>query len=550
MQPTINNLSNWVNPVTKIKDPLKRRWAEICQVMDTHINGVCPLHIYVNKRPLESTSSFALEYRANNFEPNTQDPFDKAFSGIIEVCTEANIEVKTPEVIKNTDIEIDEKDVYYYCLNDLVRVRENDPNAVIVVLPKIKSIDELNVSIVGVDVLRVASADIDTITKYSIRFKAGEVKYKDTKYDYFYNIEGGQYTLEYPDEKGKLESFPLVLIQSDDPPYTYISTKVVYEGKYKLRLPYLHGAAAWGNKYYGNDSDVMIQEVRNTYIKEIRAKEKCNEIGSINDPTGKYAHINATTNKPCAKCKGMGYVKDDSPLTTIYIDYDRLTAEGKTIPTAISYVEPPQAALTNAQARVDIYFDRMCEALGLLKQNLTNASADNRSFDYKQQLRVIYTILMDNLMVLKYIYRQSERFLNIGTESTSDVYLVGEIGKSSLEELLEKLKQAKDNMSPPSVIVDLIDQIHQKTINPYYSDLVIEVAKKYDKLYIYGADEITTARANLGNVVDEKMVTIHNTVIGVIEEFLNNNEETDVKKIINYLDAYYKESIPVSVALL
>src|SRR5574343_194422 len=119
MQPgfnTLNSLSSWTNPVSKIKDPLKRRWAEIVQVMDSHLSGVCPLHIYLNRRPIESQQAYA------------------------------------------------------FCLNDLVRVRENDPNAVIVVLPKIRSIDEQNVSVVGVELSLVASKDIDKISKYSIRF--------------------------------------------------------------------------------------------------------------------------------------------------------------------------------------------------------------------------------------------------------------------------------------------------------------------------------------------------------------------------------------------
>jgi len=63
----LSSLSKWRNPVNDIKDPLKQRWAEIVQTMSTHMEGVCPLHIYVNRRPIESQNTYAIEYRVNNY---------------------------------------------------------------------------------------------------------------------------------------------------------------------------------------------------------------------------------------------------------------------------------------------------------------------------------------------------------------------------------------------------------------------------------------------------------------------------------------------------
>ena len=68
----------------------------------------------------------------------------------------------------------------------------------------------------------------------------------------------------------------------------------------------------------------------------------------------------------------------------------------------------------------------------------------------------------------------------------SDVFLIGELGKSTLNDLLLMLKDAKSNQSPPSVIASLVIQILQKQISPDISDSVIDVAKVYDKLFIYG----------------------------------------------------------------
>jgi hypothetical protein len=340
-----------------------------------------------------------------------------------------------------------------------------------------------------------------------------------------------------------------VEIDNKVPPYTWISDNIVYEGKYKLRLPYLYGSAAWGDKYYGNESDVTIQETRYTYLKEIRAREKCNEIGYITDhATGK--HIHADTGDICPTCAGTNYVKDDSPLSVIYVDYNRLADEGKTIPEVVQYAEPPQAALTNAQARIDTYYERMCESLGLLKQNTTNQSGVSKGFDYQQKLSVIYTILKDNMRVLQYVYRAVEQFKNINQEPVSQVFLVGELSKSGISELLVKLKEAKANFSPPNVIMDLIDQIYMKTLNPEWAEFIVDIAHEYDKLYIYGADEITTARANLGSTIGVREVVIHNTLISVLDKYLKQTDERDPSKIKAYLDEYYAGAVPATTGIL
>lgn len=546
MQPT-TDLKRWKNPVWDIKDPLKQRWAEIAQTMDTHLNGVCPMHIYFHRRPLESLEPYAIDYRVNNWLPVTKQPFDTALSGIIEVHSEANIEIKVPDIIKNTELLVKEEDVFTFGLNGLTRVRENDPNAVAVIIPLVTGIDDENVSVLGLDLRIVYSKDIDKIKRGYIRFKGGDVKIKDKDHPYYYVIDGGQYTLEYPEERNnkvELIPYPIIKINPKEPVFEYISANVVHEGKYTLRLPYLYGAAAWGDKFCGLDTDVTVQETRYTYAKEIRAKEKCKEVGCVPDPkTGLF--VNSATKNLCAKCKGTGIVKDDSPFSVTYVDYDQLTKEGKSIPEPIQYAVPPQEALNGAQSRVDTYYERMCDSLGLVKQNLTNQSGISKEFDYKQQLSLIYKILLDNIRVIKYFYRKSEEFLNIGGEVSSDVYLVGEIGKSSVEELLVKLKDAKTNQSPPHVIMSIIDQIYQKQISQEISETVIDIAKKYDKLYIYGSDEITQARANLGNSIGIREVIIHNTIIDVLKDYFEMNDNAEEPAIIKYLDEYYNKIVPV-----
>lgn len=544
---TEEELKQWSNPVAKIKDPLKKRWAEISQTMNTHINGICPIHIYVNRRPLESTNTYALAYRVNNFQPVTKEAFDRTFNGINELINSANINLNVDEKILNYPYKIKEVDIYEFAIKHLTKVREVDPNAVIVVMPKVSVIDDLNVTIDNAEILFVNSYDIDKISDDSIRFKAGEVEFKEKKHAYYISIDDGQYTLEYPSEDGKLVAYPIVKLSSRKP-YINISTNIVHEGNYILRLPYLYGSSAWGDKFYGQESDFTIQATRYTYIKEIRAKEKCDEVGFIFN-NGIHCSVEDTT-KLCGKCHGSGFVKDDSPLGTIYVDFDKLTSDGKALPSVITYAEPPQNALENNKTIVDSYYNAMCDSLGLVKQNSTNQSAISKDFDYKEKISIVYNILQDNILVLKEIYQFIEYILYQETEVKSDVFLIGELGKSTLNDLLLMLKDAKVNQSPPSVIVSLVIQILQKQISPDISDSVIDVAKVYDKLFIYGSDEIVTARAQFGSYITNKDVYIHNTLIDVITTYIKETGELEKENIIKYLDDYYNKIFPITSDLL
>ena len=515
--------------------------------MNTHINGICPIHIYVNRRPLESENTYALAYRVNNFQPVTKEAFDRTLNGIIELSKSANINLSVEDKILNESYKIKGIDLYDFCIHSLTKIRETDPNAVIVVMPKVSLLDNFNVSIDGVELLYVESHEIDKISDDSIRFKAGEVKTKDKEYDYYISIDDGQYTLEYPDDNGILIHYPIVKLD-ERKPYINISSNVVHEGKYKLRLPYLFGAAAWGDNFYGQESDFTVQATRYTYIKEIRAKEKCDEVGYIFEK-GLHCHADDPT-KLCGKCHGTGFVKDDSPLGTIYVDFDKLTSDGKTAPNVITYAEPPQTALQNSKTIVDGYYDAMCDSLGLVKQNNTNQSAVSKDFDYKQSVSTSYNVIINNISVLKEIYQFIEYILNKGVEPKSDVFIIGELGNSTLEDLLLMLKTAKSNQSPPSVIASFVVQILQKQISSDISDVVIGITKVYDKLFIYGSDEIVTARAQFGSYITNKDVYIHNTIVDVIVKYIGETGELDAENITKYLDDYYTKIFPVTSDLL
>ena len=117
--------------------------------------------------------------------------------------------------------------------------------------------------------------------------------------------------------------------------------------------------------------------------------------------------------------------------------------------------------------------------------------------------------------------------------------MVGELGNSDVEDLLTRLTQAKTNNSPASIISSLVEQIYEKVLPPDKSDLIIKVAKYYDKLFMYGSNEVTQARAQFGNSLTEKDIIVHNTLIDVMKDFLNENTDATFEQALAYLDGYY-----------
>ncbi|HMZ34874.1 MAG TPA: hypothetical protein PLZ35_12200, partial [Chitinophagales bacterium] len=391
----------------------------------------------------------------------------------------------------------------------------------------------------------VPSSDILDKTETSISFIVSKTKDKEVRL----SIVDGQYTAKVSIDGGNFVDYPLVSL-APRKPYIDISSNIVYEGKYKLALPYLYGASAWGDKFYGQESDFSVQATRYTYLKEIRAKERCDEAGAIFKENG--VHCYADNDMTCRKCGGAGYVKDDSPLGTIYVDYSKLNAEDRAFPQVIQWAEPPQSALTSSREIVSDYFEKMCEALGLIKQNYTNQSGVSKAFDFKDKISTIYKIFNDNINVAQDIYRFIEYFLIDEQIQTTELYLIGEIGTSTLSDLFTELDMARKGNAPSFVISSILDKIYIKSLPPNIAERVLSVAKQFDKLYIYSSNDITMLRAQFGTQLTEYDLIVHNTIIEKVKEVISNNDYITDDELINELNTFYsqyKTSAPTSASI-
>ena len=86
MQFTLNDIVN-----KETKPHAYEKWCEVFKRMRVHTQGITPLHIFEERRPLESEDANALTYRANNSRPITKDEFDKAISHYQELAQNVDV---------------------------------------------------------------------------------------------------------------------------------------------------------------------------------------------------------------------------------------------------------------------------------------------------------------------------------------------------------------------------------------------------------------------------------------------------------------------------
>lgn len=522
-----NENTYYKDTVNSIKDPRARKWAEIARQMATHIDGECPIYIYKERRPLESKNPYALDYRIQNFKPVTQQEFDKSIGGIQRMLSTANVIIDKDDRIE--DILLQERNVKDYILHDLVREREKDPNAIIVLIPEIRVVNDTTVVPIGWEAVMVQSKNIVEIEDSHVVVFVGKEKEK-------YNISKEGIDIIKKDKSGKEYAINILQYDIDVMPYIYISNLVTYCSKTDViyRRGYYSGAAAWGDKFYAQETDFIISATNNTYLHQVRYKPLCTQVGSV---MINGIHCDADTKEPCHKCGGSGYTIGSSPLHIIDVPYNPNDAEQKPLEDMVKYAEPPQNAIKTSKEIVDSYYDAMCASLGLVSQNMTNQSGVSKSFDYQQKIDMIYAILDDSKRIIKEIYSLLTEIYRVkGEYKEVSVSHIGELRMHTEQGIYEQYKRAKESNAMPYVQEQAIDAILLHTLGD--SDTtrtIIRWAKVLDKLYVYGSD-IVAIKGQLGNSVTTTDIYRHNSIIrDLVEYFSSNGLDTDPTQYISTL---------------
>lgn len=497
--------------IVYVKGNENKAWATVVRTNDTHINGVCPEHLYIERRPIESNNPYAFDYRVKNFQPTTREAFDKAIGGVVRVLNSANISIDKDDRIDI--VYIGGKTIKEYALNDLVRIREYDPNAVILVFPKIEAISENSVTVDGFFAKLFYSKDI-------VFKNDDEIEVREKDYTILYTKDG----IYKKSKKDGVEiKENIISFNISTKPYITISSLKTTVLDIEVYRGYFAGAIAWGDKYYSQETDLLIQATNNTYVKEIRYKPKCNAIG-MHMVNG--VHCSKDTGAICSSCNGSGYTSASSPMGIIDVPYEADNGDVTPLQNIVQYAEPPQNAIKTSEGFVDKYYANMCQSLGLVNQNLTNQSGVSKSFDYIQKMDIINAILLESIDVIRNVYTIATEIKDKGGNYKDvNVSFYGELTDGTYADIVSKLKLSKENNLPPFIQEKYVDNIMMSSLGD--SDItkkIIYWAKKLDKLYIYGTNDLAIARAQLGNSISSNMVDIHNNIIRELQQFFEIND--------------------------
>lgn len=525
---------NYIEIIEKFQHPKKEKWANVRQTMGVHINGESPECIFKERRPQESSNKEILEYRLANYRSITVNEFNKAINDIISVAKGVDYHCNEPEKEKeyNQDIWYGWKriDIKTWFIEVLGRYKQLDPNAIIVLLPKheddllpdynyeLPDFNEMINQKVYLYPQLVESEDIIKVSENHVIFKGGDWQLIDETRPYYFVIDDESWKLIYPEKRGK----EIVYIK-----YDYYMNE---QGQYPILpvgqllnngyyLPDYWGAAQWGDKAIGQDSDLQICERRFTFPRHWAIKVNCPSPTS-NIQAGKC--IDVETGHLCTTCGGNGYIVDATPFGTRLIDPNGNIEDSK-FSAPEGFVSPPSEILKHSADRVDYYLGQMLTSLGIFKQNMTNQSGVSKEYDLIHKENTVSNIITD-------IYNSYEMFLNFNDIYTGGsggivITLPEKIDVTNESDYQYKIEQAKKTGQPDSVVRSLIKTYLSKK---FENVRLVEWLSKYDKLFPYNAEEIIRIKAALGSQITDRDVLLHYQGFELLEDLVTP-EMTDAE---------------------
>ena len=550
---------------SKSKPPVHEKWQEVYNIMSVHTQGNKPDIIFRQRRPMESENEAVLNFRMENHRPITKDEFDKAISGYITTALSVDM------VVNYGDSEVREYEdtlkIYSgltaftlknWIMSQAGAYRQTDPNAVIVILPKhtteafyptysqeLPNFDNILNEKIGCELSIVPSCKIVYVDAESIVYEAGDYVYnEDGKVKpYYFAITAMQTYIIVPKEDDKkivYEQIPYYANNLKTLPIIPIGGKMIVEQIGSSLMSYYvsdyHGAAAWGDLAIGQGSDLRVCEIRFVYPRHWRIKVKCDNTScSLEDGIYKDLEHGNT----CKRCNGTGYIQDTTPMGTLMIDKGgTLLGDDGKFTQPEGFIAPPAEILQHSADRESFYFDKMMQSLCVSQQNMTNQSAESKSYDVQHKVDVVSRIVFDltnmyaSALNIIDMYRGGEGDITITLPETLDV--------RNSNDILTQLTEAKEKGAPYPAQVELTKKYMLKNFG---SDLVnkaiIDFLANNDKLFALSQNELQNAKAILGSDITAKDIIFHNLGYSTLKKLaeydaeLMNKAEADILTILN-----------------
>lgn len=569
---------------------VSKKWDEVKKMMETHLVGVVPEWLFTNRRPLESTNSYALEYRKDNFQPITKQSFNLAVSAIIETAT--HIQVKTANIDDDTTEYLDDFKINCgnkaYNLQDYIFKHvglhsEVDPNAVLVVRPihpetpfipdyreDLPNFDSITNQSIDVKVEFIGSELIHEITPDSLIYHGGDYLYsvdsKGKHYEaYYWVITKEETSLLIPRKDSKngivYDLVPFYANDLEKVPFQvvgYNAVAYIHDGEYiDYKESTYAGAVAIANEVLAVKSDEQICTTRFTYPEKFATVEMCGHPGAVTqqDPKAKYfgAHVVYDAEGDCSLCpgcSGSGYVKPDtSPLGTHFVPKSKgFDMDGKFVP-PLQFITPPLESPQYLDEKWRKDFAVMENALCIQHQNMTNQSGESKSYDLRQKVTIITKAVKNLLSVYEMSLNAIQGYL-MGEEDVKVIAPVDFNIKTS-EDLTIELS---DSDGTPSVYTSALakDLLLKKLGGSETSMKIVDFLDMVDLFFGMNNEQVLKTSISYPQQNRARLQAIHDKGLSILlslsmsDDFLDVSFEELKRRFDEQLDMLFGEQLLVS----
>ena len=539
--------------------------------MAVHTQNMSPQKIFEARRPFETTQESAIQYRLDNYRNISKSDFDLAINQTIEACNSMDVSIeigeKTQKYLDTYRLFDGYKlvNLHDWTFNFVGRYRQTDPNSLVVVLPKhpttnlvprydaeLPNFNNVVNQQISTITWLVPHNDIENISDDEFRFKAGGwlLNDKNLIHPYYFRLTKEAVYIQIPSIKrsvlvydefvyydlkpNKLESYTAFIVGGNS---------IVESDKNGEIFTYyvsdFFGASQTADILVGQLSDLQIVEARFTYPRHWIMKKECDEPSCSQDTDG----IFKCDDKVCNTCHGKGFVHDTTPFGShIMTDKDR-TDNGDIKPPE-GFISPDTAILQHSADRVSFYDDMKMKKLGLLSQNMTNQSGESKRYDLMQKTSLISNVVVD-------MFRLYENILNATASYISDnnkieITLPKDMDVKSSDDIKIELADAKDSDLPYPAIVELTKRyMLAKFGRTQENRKKLDFLAVYDKLFVYGIEDLKSAVALFGNDITNKDKMIHLIGWQILGE-IDNILELDTNQLVKVFEEKITPFIPES----
>lgn len=543
---------------TKIIGQQVKKKLAVFELMQVMINGKKPKEILKLRRPVESQNNHTLQYRLDNFYPIQVSLFKRAILQYIEVINKADINVITnseildkwiidnPKIVNNKKYSLKE-----WFFNYIAEQKQLDPNAIVVVHPKIIFINNKPIEVVAstsspeIEISYVPTNNIQYEEHNVLKFTAGSIVIDGISHDYYIIVNDKQYDVSYPykSENGSITYTNTTYMSHKVGviPFEHIGSVIMTDcidgNTFEYFESDFYGAVNIACYMIGALSDKQVMKDRFVYPIKYGVKRKCVETGCTKDDDGKHYIYNQKNEKViCSGCNGSGYSKDTDMFGTYILENgNKLDGTDINLQAPYGFVTPPIESLRFANEDFDSLKNLLAQELCVnLQQNMTNQSGESKSYDVMNKVTFISYIIEDILRIVKNIYSYSIMLLDNTDTANVQIVKPQSYDIKSKEDIISQINKSKSENAPYPQLLELtIELMHKELSDIKNADWIVKILIEHDDLIVYGLNDFANAKIVFGAEITPRQLYINRKGLIILKKLISNPELDSYEKLEN-----------------